>query len=157
MAKKYFTLLERDNDSTPWAIAFGAYDRTEVEEEGQTLCEDGYTNSNLKIITTGEAQAEIDAKVEELNAPLVAAASKATTQEDSADLFMRSSEGSVKSAGWFWYIVKGAPHSRAVVAMNGPFDSEEEANSAGKELLDAIQTDTPRPAFIHPSDCNDEE
>lgn len=64
---KYFTLLERDNDTTPWAIAFGDYDRDAVADEAQEYCEDGYHTSNLKIISTNEAQTSINAKVKELN------------------------------------------------------------------------------------------
>ncbi len=65
MAKKYHSLLEKVDGR--WTIQFGDYDKATVIEE-----RDGYDPSvkkkDLKIITTGPKQAEIEDAVAKLNA-----------------------------------------------------------------------------------------
>lgn len=74
---KYHTLLSKSAaPSDTWAIEFGSYDKEEVKEE---MRERDYQDNQMtgrvhpsqriqyKIITTGDTQAEIQAKVDELN------------------------------------------------------------------------------------------
>jgi len=68
MARKYHTLLERSFDGAPWGIAFGDYDRETVDSERQEYRANGAKASNLKMITTGARQGEIDSAVSLLNA-----------------------------------------------------------------------------------------
>lgn len=64
--KKYYSLITRDSSGT-WAVEFGDYDREIVQAE----CEYMYFNTELKrrdmkIICTGDSQACIEAKLNEL-------------------------------------------------------------------------------------------
>jgi len=64
---KYYTLLTRDCALSLWGIAFGDYDLTTVKFERDdclTHMEDG---AEMRIITTTDAQADIDAAVAALN------------------------------------------------------------------------------------------
>lgn len=68
--RTYYTLLSRFAgwlDDTKWHIEFGAYDRDDVESERDELREKGIAKADLKIITTTDQQADIDAMVRELN------------------------------------------------------------------------------------------
>ncbi len=67
----YHTLVQRDDTSSRWAIEFGAYVRDDVKGEMECRRADGIKRGNLKIITTGESQVEIEAAVAVLNAPLL--------------------------------------------------------------------------------------
>ncbi|RWP18983.1 MAG: hypothetical protein EOR00_09605 [Mesorhizobium sp.] len=67
MARKYHTLLTKDAPTDPWAIAFGDYDLWSVEEERDDHVGRGWKRSQLKIITTGSRQRDIDAAVAALN------------------------------------------------------------------------------------------
>lgn len=68
MARKYHTLLIRDVDPrSTWGIAFGAYDRDDVESERAEYIENGWKRRETKIITTSAKQADIDAVVTALN------------------------------------------------------------------------------------------
>lgn len=69
MARKYHTLLTREDDGK-WHIAFGDYDRQVVvdEKEGYRDGYPGYKAKDLKIITTGDRQADIAREVAMLNA-----------------------------------------------------------------------------------------
>lgn len=69
MAKKYYTGLTRDDGV--WSPQFGDYDRQVVEDEMEDsfiACHAPYAKRDLKIIVTGDAQADIDAAVAKLNA-----------------------------------------------------------------------------------------
>ncbi len=63
-SRKYHTLLTRDDANSPWAITFGDYDRECVEYDADTYEYDGVPTH---IITTSDAQADIDAAVARLN------------------------------------------------------------------------------------------
>lgn len=64
--KSYFTLLIKDD--TEWCIHFGDYDREVVADEKDDLQECYGSACKMKIIRTGDSQAEIDAAVSKLNA-----------------------------------------------------------------------------------------
>jgi hypothetical protein len=64
--KPYFTLLEK-NDAGLWTIEFGAYDKADCKSELEDRLDHDVRRKNLKIITTGPKQAEIDAAVAKLN------------------------------------------------------------------------------------------
>ncbi|PBB68286.1 hypothetical protein CK228_13545 [Mesorhizobium sp. WSM4312] len=51
----------------PWAIAFGDYDLDTVKAERDEYRDKGWKAKELKIITTTDQQADIDAAVFELN------------------------------------------------------------------------------------------
>lgn len=65
--RAYHTLLTRDNSEQSWGIAFGDYDRELVEAEATEYIESGYTNSNIKFITTSDRQDDINEKVKQWN------------------------------------------------------------------------------------------
>ena len=65
MRTPYHTLVERGDDGR-WHVVFGDYDKAVVREERDAIGRDG--GVVMKIITTGDAQADIDAAVRELNA-----------------------------------------------------------------------------------------
>lgn len=65
----YFTLLVRDDASSPWCIHFGDYVLQVVREERRDLIDaETYTARNTRIITTADSQASIDAAVAQANA-----------------------------------------------------------------------------------------
>jgi hypothetical protein len=69
--RKYYTLLVRESDGK-WAIAFGDYSRAVVKQEekdeySRPLYGNYFPSKDRMIITTGETQAEITAKVDQLN------------------------------------------------------------------------------------------
>lgn len=69
MSRKYYTLLIKDG--TPpntWEIAFGDYDRANAASEYEDYRDHGFTKKELRIIVSGDTQAEIDAIVATLNA-----------------------------------------------------------------------------------------
>ena len=66
---KYFTLVQRDDDKSPWTIDFGDYDRATVVDELGDRNDHGIKKSNLKIITTSAHQFDINAAVAALNSP----------------------------------------------------------------------------------------
>jgi len=68
MARKYFTLVSIDGSpNCPWAIEFGDYDHDTVWDEYLDMRDRGWKRSELKILTTGDKQADIDAAVALLN------------------------------------------------------------------------------------------
>ena len=71
MARKYYTLIERDPETKNWSIQFGDYDRTTVVEEGQSMADRvGFTiakGTKFKIISTSAKQTDINAAVAALN------------------------------------------------------------------------------------------
>jgi len=67
MAKKYYSLLVRSNTKSPWCVEFGDYDRDVVMDELRDYMYHDNKRMNLKIICTGDTQAEINAEVERLN------------------------------------------------------------------------------------------
>lgn len=66
-SRPYHVLLERDDTGKPWRVQFGDYDRETVEDERRDTQDNGVPRHCLKIITTGEGQADIDASVAALN------------------------------------------------------------------------------------------
>ena len=66
MSKRYHVLLTRD-DGGAWGVAFGDYDRTTVDEERADYRDHDWKARDLKIITTGDRQADIVAAVAKLN------------------------------------------------------------------------------------------
>lgn len=71
MARKYFTLIERDPVSKTWSPQFGDFDRSVVVEEGQSMHDAiGFTvakGTKFKIICTTGKQADINAAVAAYN------------------------------------------------------------------------------------------
>lgn len=64
--KQYHTLLAREHGR--WAIQFGDFDRATVIAERDDYKDAGtYLLREMKVITTGPRQAEIDAAVAKLN------------------------------------------------------------------------------------------
>ncbi len=68
MARKYHTLLSREGFGFPWRIEFGDFDRETVDSERQEYRDNGAKAANLKVITTGARQGDIDSAVSLLNA-----------------------------------------------------------------------------------------
>jgi hypothetical protein len=78
--KLYYTLLVRNDKQSPWGIEFGDYHRNVVSQERDDYLDtthpmvDGQFDfpkkNNTLIISTGDTQAEIQARVDELNAAL---------------------------------------------------------------------------------------
>ena len=73
MARKYHTIVQFNIEAKTWQPQFGDYDRqVVVDERDDMLC--GYNcgvmlrKKDLKIITTGPDQADIDAAIAKLNA-----------------------------------------------------------------------------------------
>jgi hypothetical protein len=66
MSRRYHVLLTREG-GVAWAIAFGDYSRATVNEERTDYRDHDWKARDLKIITTGDTQAEIDAAVAEIN------------------------------------------------------------------------------------------
>ena len=72
MARKYFTLLEKNYDGA-FTIQFGDYDREVVEQERNDIWDSmierfwGSKAKTFKIIQTGPGQKEIDEAVRKLN------------------------------------------------------------------------------------------
>jgi len=71
MARKYYTLIERDVETKTWSPQFGDYDRNVVVEEGQCMADSvGFTipkGTKFKIIATDGSQVAINAAVATLN------------------------------------------------------------------------------------------
>lgn len=65
--RTYFTLCERGDDGV-WRAEFGDYDRETVEAERADYRDHGKRAKTLKIVRSGDTQAEIEAAVKELNA-----------------------------------------------------------------------------------------
>ena len=63
--KQYHTLLAREHGR--WCIAFGAFDRADVDAERADYVDGGWLKKNLHIITTEPDQDEIDYAVAVLN------------------------------------------------------------------------------------------
>ena len=76
--QKYYTLLQFDRHITKWVIVFGDYDRETVEDErddyeasyGSSVEAEFYSTPIYKIISSSDAQADIEAKVAGLKKPL---------------------------------------------------------------------------------------
>ena len=70
MARTYYTACIRDRDGV-WAPQFGDYDRAVVVEEMEDWHDatglHGSKRRDMKIITTGPKQADINAAVDALN------------------------------------------------------------------------------------------
>jgi hypothetical protein len=68
MARKYHTLVVNDGtaEAPAWGPQFGDYYKTCVEAERDEYRRD-YPASSLKIITTGDTQADIASAVAKLN------------------------------------------------------------------------------------------
>lgn len=69
--RKYYTVVSIDGSpGCPWGIEFGAYDHDTVWDEYLGMRDRGWKRRELRIITTGDTQDEIDAAVAELNKDL---------------------------------------------------------------------------------------
>lgn len=69
MSRPYFTLCERAPDSA-WAPQFGDYDKQCVEDERADMLYAGAGRiraKDLRIVRSGDTQAEIDAAIAKLN------------------------------------------------------------------------------------------
>jgi hypothetical protein len=64
--KTYYTLVTNE-DGAGWAPQFGDYDREVVEAEQDDYCDGGIPRRCTRIIKSGDRQADIQAKVDELN------------------------------------------------------------------------------------------
>jgi hypothetical protein len=61
MARTYYTLIVRDDKSSPWAIHFGDYDRACVNDERDDITESGeYAKGNTKIFGSADDQTSIN-------------------------------------------------------------------------------------------------
>ncbi|RVP18165.1 hypothetical protein [Sinorhizobium meliloti] len=70
-SKPYHVLVSVDGSpGCKWAVEFGDYDETTVKQEFADMRDQGWKRRELKIITTGDTQAEINAAVAELNKDL---------------------------------------------------------------------------------------
>lgn len=67
MSRSYYTLVGRDVDTGIWGIVFGDYSRSVVVEERDDYRHYSDDYSALKILKTGDTQAEVDAAVAKLN------------------------------------------------------------------------------------------
>ena len=67
MTRIYYTVVVRDDNNSPWGVHYGSYDYGEATEEAFEATQCGYKNTDVKVITTGEDQAEIDKAVTLLN------------------------------------------------------------------------------------------
>lgn len=65
--RTYYTLVEREEPGTPWFIQFGDYDRETVEAERAEFIDKGFRAKNLKILRSGDRQADVEAAVARLN------------------------------------------------------------------------------------------
>jgi hypothetical protein len=68
--RTYYTLVAHEGDhiaDNPWGIAFGDYDLETVKAERDEYRDKGWKAKELKIITTTDLQADIDAAVRSLN------------------------------------------------------------------------------------------
>ena len=72
MAKRYFTLAEFTNNNR-WTPEFGDYDRENVRSEMEDRRDHDVKAKHLKIIVSGDTQADIDAAIARLNAKVPAA------------------------------------------------------------------------------------
>lgn len=70
----YYTLLTRDTPQNPWGVAYGDYNIKVVRQERGEYYYMGV--ENLKIIATGDTQAEIQTEIDRLNNPIVAQSAK---------------------------------------------------------------------------------
>ena len=68
MSHRYFTLAIRQPDRCYFGIEFGDYDRSVVQDELQYYLDQGFPRSALKIVSSRDDQASINAAVAALNA-----------------------------------------------------------------------------------------
>ena len=70
--RTYYTLVAIDGTPTdsPWGVAFGAYDKADVEAELEDYRDHGWKKSQLKIIKTNDTATAINAAVAALNEAL---------------------------------------------------------------------------------------
>lgn len=66
MSKPYFTLAVLE-PGKPWAPQFGDYNKAFVQAEASDYRDRGYKRSQLKIITSGALQTDINAAIAMLN------------------------------------------------------------------------------------------
>jgi hypothetical protein len=69
MSKRYYVLVERASASAHWGVAFGAYDRSDVDAERRDMRDHGVRAADLQILIapTGR-QTDVDAVVAALAA-----------------------------------------------------------------------------------------
>lgn len=68
MSRTYYTLVTLDDNDGYWKPQFGDYNRETVEYERDDYKDNGYSSRELKIIRTGDKQADINEAVTKLNA-----------------------------------------------------------------------------------------
>lgn len=66
--KTYYVMIERDSASEPWAVQAGSYERSDILAEVQDRLDHDVRVSNIKVLTTTDKQADIDAAIVRLNA-----------------------------------------------------------------------------------------
>lgn len=69
-ARRYFVLVLHDAEFNRWGVEFGDYDRECVQSELDDYRDKGVAKRFLRILTTLDRQADIDAAVAKLNAAL---------------------------------------------------------------------------------------
>lgn len=71
----YYTLVYIDPEQCRWVIEYGSYDRSEVAQERSDFHDSHIgryiLKRNSRIITSGDKQTDIQAKVDQLNADLI--------------------------------------------------------------------------------------
>lgn len=66
--RKYHTLVSVDGSpGCKWAIEFGGYDLETVMQERADMRDRGWKAKELRVLTTTDKQADIDAAVAKLN------------------------------------------------------------------------------------------
>jgi hypothetical protein len=66
--RRYYTLVERDGPKDAWYPQFGAYERSDVEFERQSMRDHGTKAANINIITSAPGKKEVEAAIAKLNA-----------------------------------------------------------------------------------------
>ncbi len=66
MPRPYFVLVSRDSADSAWGVEFGDYDKETVQDEREAF-RDTCPSANLRILRTGDKQADIDSAVAALN------------------------------------------------------------------------------------------
>lgn len=65
--RTYYVMAERDDATKPWAVQFGSYTRDDVVCEIGERRDAGVKGGDIKLVTTHESQASIDAAIAKLN------------------------------------------------------------------------------------------
>lgn len=65
--RTYYTLVLRDDGDGQWRAEFGDYSRATVQAKMEDYTQHAYLKKNAKIISSGDAQHDIEAAVAVLN------------------------------------------------------------------------------------------